>query len=165
MDPDLVDNSDAGSKKAPAKEAKAGDSNAIQLATLQTFLAVIVFFPFIDRSWFPYATALTGYSVLVFSLVFRDAECSLRKPEVRRKLPGILLLHTPFLASVYVIVMFSIRFAPQLPRFMTQSGRKGSLFDWAVTFALVMLAWAQELWMRKIIRSGLGDGDRLKEEA
>jgi hypothetical protein len=162
MDPDLVRNPDAGSKKALAKDIKGGDANAIQLAMLQTFLAVIVLFPFIDRSWFPYAVALSGYTVLVFSLVFRDAECSLRKPEVRRKLPGILLLHIPFLASVYVTVMFSIRFAPQLPRFMTQSGRKGSLFDWAVTLALVLLAWAQEYWMRGIIRSGMSEHDGSK---
>jgi hypothetical protein len=36
MDPDLVRNPDAGSKKAPAKDIKAGDANAIQLAMLQS---------------------------------------------------------------------------------------------------------------------------------
>ena len=110
MEPDLTSTADLGTKKQPAKDAKAEDANAIQLAMLQAFAAVIVFIPFMDRPWAPYAAALTGYSVLVFSMAFRDAECSLRKPEVRQKLPGFLLLHLPLLAAVYVIVTFSIRF-------------------------------------------------------
>ena len=158
MEPNLTSAADPISKKAPKKDAKADDSTAIRLALIQAFVAVIVFIPFMDRPWAPYAAALTGYSVLVFSMAFRDAECSLRKPEVRQKLPGFLQLHISFLAAVYVIETCSIRLAPQLPRFVTQAGRKGSLIEWIVTFALAMLAWAQEHWMRKIIRRSLSKG-------
>lgn len=157
MDPDLSRTADPGTKKVQAKDPKAEDANAIQLALVQTLAAVIVFIPFTDRPWAPYAAALTGYSVLVFGLAFRDAECSLRKPEVRKNLPGFLLMHLLFLAVVYAIQTYSIRLAPQLPRIMTQAGRKGSLFDWIVTFALVLLAWQQEHWMRRIIRRGLNN--------
>ena len=136
----------------PRKDEKATDASAIQLAVLQTFVAVIIFIPFADRSWCPFAAAITGYSVLVFSLAFRDRECSLRKPEVRQRLPEFLLLHVPFIAAVYLIVTLSIHFAHQLPRFLVQAGGKGSLLDWTVTFALAMLAWAQEHWMRAAIR-------------
>lgn len=160
MAPELSSISGPESKKVLTKDAKAEDAAAIRLALLQAFVAVIVFIPFMNRPWVPYAAALTGYSVLVFGMAFRDAECSLRKPEVRQKLPGFLLLHIVFLAAVYVIETFSIRLAPQLPRFITQAGRKGSFSEWIVTFALVMLAWAQEHGMRRIIRRGLSDGDR-----
>jgi polyferredoxin len=160
MDPDLSRTADLGTKKVQTKNAKAEDANAIQLALVQTLGAVIVFIPFMDRPWAPYAAVLTGYTVLVFGMAFRDAECSLRKPEVRKKLPGFLLLHLLSLAVVYATVNYSISLTVQLPGFMTRAGRKGSLFDWIVTFALLMLAWGQEHWMRKIIRRGLIDGDR-----
>ena len=159
MDPDLSSTPDPGTKKVQTKGAKAEDANAIQLAMLQAFAAVIVFIPFMDRPWALYAAAITGYSVLVFSMAFRDTECSLRKPEVRRKLPGYLVLHLLFLAVVYGIQSHSIRLAPQLPRLMTLEGRKSSLFEWIVTFALVMLAWGQEHWMRLIIKSRLAEHD------
>jgi hypothetical protein len=165
MEPDLVDATDAGSKKAPARDAKAEDASAIQLAMLQAFLVILPFILFMDRPWVPYAAALTCYSVLVFSLVFRDSKCSLRKPEVRGKVPALLLIHIPFVAAVYFTVGFSIRIAPQLPRLVTQAGRKGSLFDWVVTVALMMLAWGQERWMRKIISRGLSEGDEFKAQA
>jgi polyferredoxin len=157
MDPNPSSTADASAKKALTKNAKAEDGNAIQLALLQAFVAVIVFIPFMDRPWAPYAAALTAYTVLVFGMAFRDAECSLRKPEVRNKLPGFLLLHMLFLAVVYAIVNYSIRLTTQLPAFMARAGRKGSLFDWIVTFALVLLAWQQEHWMRRIIRRGLNN--------
>jgi hypothetical protein len=159
MDPELSSTADPGTKKPQTKNAKAEDANAIQLAMLQAFVAVIVFIPFTDRSWVPYAAALAGYSVLVFSMAFRDAECSLRKPEVRQKLPGFLLLHLLSLAVVYAIVNYSIRLTEQLPTFMTRSGHKGSLFDWIVTFALLLLAWGQEHWMRWTIRRSLNNSD------
>lgn len=160
MDPDLSSTADPETKKVPTKSAKAEDANAIQVALLQAFVAVIVFIPFMDRPWAPNAAALTGYSVLVFGMAFRDAECSLRKPEVRKKLPGFLLMHLLFLAVVYAIQTYSIHLAPQLPRIMTHEGRKGSFFEWIVTFALVMLAWGQEHWMREIIRRGLSGANR-----
>ena len=157
MDSDLSGIADEKSKKSPVKNSKAKDASAIQLAMLQTLVAAIVFLPFADRPWCPSAVALTSYSVFVFSMTFRDAECSLRKPEVRQKLPGFLLLHLLSLTVVFATVNYSISLTTQLPVFMTQVGRKGSLFDWIVTFALVMLGWAQEHWMRKIIRRGGGD--------
>lgn len=160
MDPDLSHAADSGTKKVQTKDAKGEDASAIQVAMLQAFVAVIVFIPFMDRLWAPYAATLTGYTVLVFGMAFRDTECSLCKPEVRKKLPGFLLLHLLFLSVVYATVNYSISLTAQLPGFMTRSGRKGSLFDWIVTFALLMLAWGQEHWMRKIIRRGLIDGDR-----
>jgi hypothetical protein len=159
MDPNLSSTADPSTKEVQTKNAKAEDGNAIQLALLQAFVAVIVFIPFTGRPWAPYAAALTGYSVFVFSMAFRDAECSLRKPEVCQKLPGFLLLHLLSLAVVYATVNYSISLPTQLPVFMTRAGRKGSLFDWIVTFALVLLAWGQEHWMRKVIRRGLSDPD------
>jgi len=138
---------------------------AVQLALVQTLGAALPFIFFIDRPWDPYAAAFTCYSVLVFSLAFRDAECSLRKREVRRKIPGFLLLHIPLLAAVYAFVSFSIRVAPQLPGFMTREGRKGSILEWIVTFALIILAWRQEHWMRKIMKRGSNESDLSQTES
>jgi hypothetical protein len=159
MNPTLSSVPDPSAKQAQKKDAKGDDTGAIQLALLRAFLAVIVFIPFSDRPWAPSAAALTGYSVFVFSMAFRDAECSLRKPEVRQKLPGFLLLHLLSLAVVYAIVNYSISLTAQLPAFVTRAGRKGSLFDWIVTFALLLLAWGQEHWMRGTIRRGLNYSD------
>jgi len=156
---------DSESKKEPPKDAKAGDVGAVQLALVQTLGAALPFIFFSDRPWDPYAAALTCYTVLVFSLAFRDAECSLRKREVRRKVPGFLLLHIPLLAAVCVIVRFSILSAPWLPRFVTQEGRKGSMFEWIVTVALMMLAWRQEHWMRKIMKRSFSEDGRSQAES
>jgi hypothetical protein len=112
-------------------------------------------------SWIaPQAAGLTCYTVYVFGMVFRDAECSLRRSQVRQKLPFFLLLHIAFLAAVYSTVSFSIRLAPELPRVMTNEGRKGSLFQWIVTFSLLFLGSAEEHWMRTIIRWGASEAGR-----
>ncbi len=158
MDPDLTHVVEQQSKDGSTKATKSADTAAMQLALMQAFVAVIVFIPFMGRPWAPFAASLTGYSVLVFGLAFRDAECSLRKPQVRRRLPVFLLLHMLSLAAVYCVVIFSIRLNSQLPTFMTKSGLKGSLFEWIVTFALVMLAWAQEHWMRVVMRRDQSEG-------
>ena len=114
-----------------------------------------LFFPFIGTQWgLPVAT-LAAYSVLVFSLTFRDKNCSLRRPEVRDQLPKFAFMHLPFLLLVYGIEVGWLNVASSMPEWLTVRGRKGSFYDWILIASICLLAWGQEHWVRTIVRSNL----------
>jgi hypothetical protein len=66
-----------------------------------TFL--LLFIPFEARPWGLTVATLAAYSVLVFSLAFRDKNCSLRRPQVQEQFGKFALMHGPFLLLVYAI--------------------------------------------------------------
>lgn len=123
-----------------------------------TFCAL--FFPNMDKPWGLPVAIVAAYSVLVFSLAFRDKNCSLRRPQVRKLLPQFLLMHVPFLLLIYWIATLWIRLAPDMPDWLTVRGRKGSLYDWILTALLCLIAWAQEHWMRAIIKRSVVSNNR-----
>ena len=115
-----------------------------------TFCAL--FFPLMKRPWgLPVAT-LAGYSVLVFGLALRDENCSLGRIEVQELLPRFLLLHIPFLLAVYWIEMEWLKQKPNMPNWLTTSGRKGSFYEWILIALLCLIAWRQEHWMRAMVK-------------
>jgi hypothetical protein len=119
-----------------------------------------LFFPFMGTQWgLPVAT-LTAYSMLVFSLAFRDKNCSLRKPQVKEQIPKFLLVHIPFLLGVYWIELEWLKQKSNMPDWLTARGRKGSFYEWILIALLCLIAWRQEHWMRLTIKSRLTQHDR-----
>ncbi|MGA9060594.1 MAG: hypothetical protein WB341_02910 [Terracidiphilus sp.] len=115
----------------------------------------VLFFPSMGTQWgIPVAT-LAAYSVLVFSLAFRDRNCSLHKPQVREKLPIFALMHVPFLMLVYGVEAEWVTMASHMPDWLTVRGRRGSFYEWILIAALCLIAWLQEHWMRAMIRRSL----------
>src|SRR5579863_8933659 len=87
----------------------------------------VLFFPSMGTRWgLPVAT-LAAYSVFVFSLAFRDKNCSLHRPQVQELLPRFLVMHMPFLLLVYLVVVEWLRLESQMPYWLIERGRKGSL--------------------------------------
>ena len=118
-----------------------------------TFCAL--FFPLMDEPWgLPLAT-LAGYSVLVFSLAFRDKNCSLHRPQVKEQLPKFALMHLPFLLMVYAIEIEWKNVALSMPSWLTVRGRKGSFYEWIVIALLRFIGWAQQKWMRSMVKRRL----------
>jgi len=112
----------------------------------------ILFFPFMHRPWgLPVAT-LCAYTVLVFSLAFRDENCSLDRTQVQEKLPLFAAMHLPFLLAVYGIVLEWTHLASDMPNWLTVRGRRGSLYEWILIAILCLVAWRQEHWMRVIVK-------------
>jgi uncharacterized membrane protein (UPF0136 family) len=114
-----------------------------------------LFFPFMGTQWGLLVATLVSYSVLVFALVFRDKNCSLRKPQVRELIPQFLLVHSPFLLVVYWIEAEWLSQKSSMPYWLTVRGRKGSLYEWALTALLCLIAWRQQHWMRAIAKNRL----------
>jgi hypothetical protein len=119
----------------------------------------VVFFPAMGTRWGLPVAALSAYSVLVFSWVFRDKNCSLSRPIVQEQIPRFLLVHVPFLLFVYWIVTEWIERKSMMPGWLTMRGRKGSLYEWILIASLCLLAWGQQRWMLAIVRSRLAEGD------
>jgi hypothetical protein len=119
-----------------------------------------LFFPFMGTQWGLSAATLTAYSVLVFSLAFRDKNCSLRRPQVQEQIPKFLLAHIPFLLAVYWIEMEWLKQKSNMPFWLTARGRKGSFYEWILIALICFIAWRQEHWMRLTIKSRLARHDR-----
>jgi hypothetical protein len=115
----------------------------------------VLFFPFSDTPWGLKVATLTAYSVLIFSLAFRDSNCSLRKSQVRDQLAKFAFMHVPFLLLVYGIEAEWLNLASSMPSWLTVRGRKGSFYEWFLITALCLIAWWQEHWMRAIVRRKL----------
>jgi hypothetical protein len=115
----------------------------------------VFFFPFIDSQWALPVATLASYSVLVFGLLFRDKNCSLRRPQVQEQLAKFAFMHVPFLIVVYGIEAEWLRMASQMPLEITRQGRKGSIYEWILIFVLCLIAWGEEHWMRAIVKRNL----------
>ena len=115
-----------------------------------TFVAL--FLPFHGKPWgLPVAT-LAAYSGFVFSMAFRDKNCSLRKPLVQRQIPKFLLLHVPFLILVYMAEAKWINLTQGMPDWLTTPSRRGSLYEWILIVLLGLIAWWEVHWMRAIVK-------------
>lgn len=122
-----------------------------------------LFFPFMHKPWGLAVATLAGYRMMVFALAFRDKNCSLRRPQVRDKLPLFAVMHLPVLAIVYGILAEWMHFASSMPDWLTVRGRKGSLYDWLLTAVLCLLAWGQEHWMRVVVKRSVTGSDLRSE--
>jgi hypothetical protein len=156
----------------PVKSTEAGWNDSTPKDTWRNYgatgrLAVVLagvtfgalFFPFTGTQWGLPVAALAAYSVLVFSLVFRDKNCSLRKPQVRDQLPKFALMHAPFLLLVYDIEGEWLNMASRMPSWLTVRSRKGSFYEWILIASLCLIAWGQQHWMRAIVKSNLDTPD------
>jgi hypothetical protein len=115
-----------------------------------TFCAL--FFPFQETPWGLQVATLTAYSVLVFSLAFRDKNCSLDRPQVQQQLAKFVWMHGPFLLLVYVIEAEWLNLASRMPEWLIVRGRKGSFYEWILIAILCLLAWREEHWMRAMVK-------------
>jgi len=67
-------------------------------------------------------------------------------------------MHVPFLLIVYWIELEWLNEKSRMPHWLTEQGRRGSLYEWILIALLGLLAAWQVLWMRSIVKSKLVEG-------
>lgn len=124
-------------------------------AALVVFAAI--FFPLIDHPWALYPAILASYSVFIFGMSFWTGGFSLDKDAAQRCLPKLFAVHSCFMALVAGCVAVWLWLQPQLPVWLTVRGRKGSLWDWILTFSLLGVAFWQGSRMARVVEANSDD--------
>jgi len=153
----VFDNLDTAEKKTEAERTPADDEkqSSSRLYRWAHFPAMLVFgiliILFHGHSWSWRLAICGGYTVYVFFFAFgtvlRDADDFLGDSRVPRCAARLLILHLPILALVLCGVSLWFHFRPMLPSWMTQEGRRGSLWDLCGWSILAVAGIAQGFWM------------------
>jgi hypothetical protein len=112
----------------------------------------VIFFPLMSHSWALYPAVLASYSVFIFGMTFWDGGFSIDKDEVNRELSKLLKIHIYFLVLVAGIVAIWLWLQPEVPDWVTAQGRKGSAWEWVLTFTLLAVAFWQGSVMGKVVK-------------
>ena len=116
----------------------------------------ILFISFADRPWGAQVSVACAYTVLVLCLTlgyaFQDLDDVLGNPRALAYCAKLLIPHALVLALVVWAVSEWLHLAPTLPSWMTQEGRKGSLWYWCGMLPLAGAGYWQGLWMASKLR-------------
>ena len=74
---------------------------------------------------------------------------------MKEQLPKFALMHMPFLLMVYAIEIEWKNVALSMPSWLTVRGRKGSFYEWILIALLCFIGWAQQKWMRSVVKRRL----------
>jgi hypothetical protein len=139
--------------------------SSVTLERWAHFPAMLVFgmliIPLHRYPWGWHIAIAGGYTVYVFWFALgagkKDLDDLLGDSEVPRNVARLLIPHLLFLTLIMLGVTWWFHLRPILPSWVTQEGRKGSLWDLCGWFALAITAIAQGFWMAGRIRRALGE--------
>lgn len=126
-------------------------------AHVLTILAwFVLFVAFSDRPWGAQVAVAGGYTVLVFCVAlgnaFKDLDDVTGNPRALISIAKLLIPHAFILALVVWGVSEWFHLRPALPSWVTQEGRKGSLWYWCGMLPLGGAGYAEGFWMARSLR-------------
>jgi len=119
-----------------------------RVVSLATVIATLVtYVPFMDSPWAIYVAMGTGYTVVIFGLVWSDGMLRLAG-ENRRPVGDVIQTHLAFLVLVCGWIWIAQFIKPSLPRWVVMEG--SDHWSWFLAFAflgIVGLLIAELAWL------------------
>jgi len=124
------------------------------VVTISSWFILFVSFP--DCSWGTYVSVAGAYTVFVFCYAlgnaFNDLDDVLGDSRALAYILKLMIPHALVLVLIVCGVFERLHLAPTLPAWVTQEGRKGSLWLWCGMLPLGGAAYCQGSWMAKKLR-------------
>lgn len=158
MPDDYIDlKSQSVSEQTPSDDEKESSPGLYRWAHFPAMLAFgILFIVFHGQPWRWQIAIGSSYTVYVFFFaigsVAKDLDDVLGDPAILRYAAALLIPHVFFLALIISGVYLWLYLRPTLPPWLTQEGRKESLWDLCGWLVLAIAGIVQGTWMAKKIK-------------
>jgi len=151
----MVDDLERGStENEPGKASRVDLVRRAPISALVFFGILVLLFR--DHPWRWYIGVGGGYTVGVFWIALGadkyDSDDVLGDDKLFRKIAALLIPHLVCLTVVLAATFEWFHLKPALPDWVTQEGRKGSLWNMAGGWTLALGGLAQGYWMARKIK-------------